>query len=779
MNLSSIKFKLLFGGSLLILLPLIASGFLSYSKSHDALLDISMQTAQGTAKDLARLTDKILSSELHLAASMASEKAFVDIVKSVNKKGAQEISEEIKETFNDIKGQFSKLDPHYQGIFLTGKDGVLFTGILDSGKEYKGSNISTRGYFKQAQQTKKAVISEMVLSKSTGKRIVVACAPILSSDNEFQGALGLVIRAEYFTTLISERKIGETGYGYMINKKGIIMAHPKDDFILKLDVTTIDAMKTINDRMIAGESGVERYTFKGTDKMAGFAPVSFNGWSICATQNEEEFLASSFQIRNFNLIFILAAAIIAITFITLLSKSILTPIAQAIDGLKDIAKGQGDLTKRLDVKTNDEIGELSHWFNQFIENLQKMILNISGTSETIRESSVVVQGLNTTVNDKLENISKSFGVVADSCTQTSDNMNSVSAAMEQATTSVDTVAAAAEEMSSSVDEIAKNTASARETTEETVAIAKNISTEVEKLSQATGEIDQVTSTITDISEQTNLLALNATIEAARAGDAGKGFAVVASEIKTLAQQTSDATLEIKSKIDSVQQATQTTVEKIAEVTKVIEESSQVVNSIASAVEEQSAATQEIALNASQTAAGIQEVNQKVAESSTTLDQVNQEIVTEQKAIEDVAFSTVEADINSTEMTEMSSSLEELAGRFHTGEKKFNIGKIKIAHLGWRTTLEAVIRGVKEMQPEEVVSHKDCELGKWYFGPGQELSNYEGFKEMDVWHEKVHSIAREVVALCAKGQQEKAAPLLDDFKEARVNLFKLLDAIYVK
>lgn len=454
------------------------------------------------------------------------------------------------------------------------------------------------------------------------------------------------------------------------------------------------------------------------------------------------------------------------------------PLKQVVIGLKEIAEGEGDLTKRLTIKNKDEIGELSQWFNLFIENLQKMILNIFGTGQTISESAAVVKALNTKISDRLEGISGSFGTVSESCTQTTDNMNTVSAAMEQATTNVDTVAAAAEEMSSSVDEIAKNTATARQTTDKTVELAKAISTEVGELGSAAKEIDQVTATITDISEQTNLLALNATIEAARAGDAGKGFAVVANEIKTLAQQTAEATLEIRTKIESVQKATNTTIERIGEVSQVIDDSSNVVNSIASAVEEQSAATREIAENAAQTALGIQEVNKNVAESTMQLDKINTEINTERQSIEDVAFSTVEADINSNEMGALSQSLADLANRFQTGKTKFNIGKIKIAHLAWRTTLEAVIRGVKNMKPEDVTSHKECDLGKWYYGSGQAFKSLEEFQEIDIWHEKVHVIAREVVGLCAEGESKKAALLLDDFREAREKLFKLLDLLYL-
>ena len=513
-------------------------------------------------------------------------------------------------------------------------------------------------------------------------------------------------------------------------------------------------------------------------KMSSQIDTLVNKSMVTLTSSFETLKAQSkatSRVLFFSVLFVLAISILSIV-------RIANPISSSLNGtvrmLKDIAQGEGDLTKRLTINTKDEIGELSLWFNTFTKNLQKMILNIFGTSETIQKSSGVVTGLNKKVRDKLEQVSVSFGVVSESCIQTTDNMNSVSAAMEQASTNVDAVAAAAEEMSTAVNDIAKNAATARQTTDKTVDLAKTISAEVEELGRAANEIDQVTATITDISEQTNLLALNATIEAARAGEAGKGFAVVASEIKSLAQQTANATLEIRTKIESVQQATNTTIDRIEEVAQVIEDSSDVVTSIATAVEEQSAVTREIADNAGQTALGIQAVNKNISDSTVWLDKINTQINQERNSIEEVAFLTVEADINSNEMNEMSQALEDLANQFNTGDKKFNIGEIKITHLSWRTKLEAVIRGVKKMTPEEVTSHIDCDLGKWYSGPGQSFVYHEDFEEMGIWHEKVHNIAKEIVVVCARGEQDKASSLLDDFKEARVNLFRILDKIYV-
>jgi methyl-accepting chemotaxis protein len=616
------------------------------------------------------------------------------------------------------------------------------------------------------------------------------------------GVLYVGIKQENVTSLrkaIMDMTIGESGYVIVIDSTGkyIISHKGEKDGEDALSVTDINGKPLFKDiiatatRLEPRQIGSLSFTVPdGTATRltydARFVYFEPWDWIIVAQGNKDDFIKVSKILRSIGNKGNITIAVVGIAIMILsgliwyfVANSITRPISIAASGLKEIAQGEGDLTKRLEVKTNDEVGELVTWFNSFIANLQTMILNISGNSETIGKSTNVVNTLNSKINTRLKTISESFGIVSDSCSKTSDNMNAVSAAMEQATTSVETVAAAAEEMSSAVDEIAKNTASARQTTDQTVDLARSISIDVEDLGKAASEIDQVLVAITDISEQTNLLALNATIEAARAGEAGKGFAVVASEIKNLAQQTTDATLEIRSKIESVQLASRRTIERIGEVTQVIEVSSGVVNSIASAVEEQSAATREIAKSATETSLGIVEVNKNVAESTAQLDIIARNITVERKSIEDVAFSTVEAEINSTETNKMANELHVMANRFYTGDKKIEIGEIKIAHLAWRTTLEAVIQGIVIMQPEEVTSHQQCDLGQWYFGEGRVLSSYPEYDEIGVWHEKVHDVARNVVTLCAKGENEKAVPLLKDFKEARVNLFRLLDSLYLK
>lgn len=346
-------------------------------------------------------------------------------------------------------------------------------------------------------------------------------------------------------------------------------------------------------------------------------------------------------------------------FATYLTK----PIKNIVNRLRDIAEGEGDLTARLDISRKDEIGELSKWFNTFMEKLQAIIGEIAGNSDILNTSAANLSGLSNQMSIGAGNMSQKSNTVAAASEEMSTNMNSVSAAMEQTATNVNLVAASIEEMTSTINEIAQNSEKGRVISNDAVSKVKSASDRVGELGQDALEINKVTETITEISEQTNLLALNATIEAARAGESGKGFAVVANEIKELARQTADATQEIKEKIDSIQNSTSGTVTEIEQITKVINEVNDIVASIAASVEEQSVTAREIANNISQASGGIQEVNENVSQSSAVAGEIATDINEANQGANEITNSSAQVNLNAEELSKLAEQLKGMVGRF--------------------------------------------------------------------------------------------------------------------
>jgi methyl-accepting chemotaxis protein len=346
-----------------------------------------------------------------------------------------------------------------------------------------------------------------------------------------------------------------------------------------------------------------------------------------------------------------------------ISFGIVRGLKQLVANFQDIAKGEGDLTKRIQLQSKDEIADLAGWFNTFLSKLQDMIKKIVHESESVNRASTDLAE----IADQMACSAGETTDLANNVTTAAEEMNSslngVAAAMEQSSTNTSMVAASAEEMSITINEIALNAEKARSTVGQAVRKAGDASGQMDQLGKAAHGIGKVLETITEISGQVNLLALNATIEAARAGDAGKGFAVVANEIKELAKQTSAATLEIKEKIDHIQDSTDNTVKGIEEISSAINNVNEIVDMMAAAVEEQSVATREIASNITQASQGIEEVNTNVNQSSAVAGKITRDIAEVNQSSGEIANSSEQIKVSAEELKRMAAELHIIVGSF--------------------------------------------------------------------------------------------------------------------
>ena len=341
-------------------------------------------------------------------------------------------------------------------------------------------------------------------------------------------------------------------------------------------------------------------------------------------------------------------------------------LQQLVERLRDIAEGEGDLTARLEIDTQDDIGSMALWFNKFIEKLQGIVREIVSSAETLNTSSSDLYNLSGNMATAAKNVSASSKSVAMATEDVNNNMASVAASAEQTSTNVGLVAAAVEQMTVTVNDISKNTENARRIAAEAVEQTKITSARVTEYGKSAQEITAITETITEISEQTNLLALNATIEAARAGEAGKGFAVVANEIKELARKTSEATGEIKKKIEAIQTNTVATVDEIGRITEVIDRVNIHVGEIATAIEEQSVTTQEISENIVQFSEGIKEVDTKVAQSASATGEITRDILELDRKNDEIS-------VNSSKLNNCADELSKLADKVMVLASNFKVG----------------------------------------------------------------------------------------------------------
>jgi len=355
--------------------------------------------------------------------------------------------------------------------------------------------------------------------------------------------------------------------------------------------------------------------------------------------------------------------LLCIFLLIFITSLILKGIRQATEVALELAEGEGDLTKRMNLDTKDEIGMLGQAIDKMLDNLATMVKEIQSITTSLDGSNQQLTDVSGAMNEATENVSGRASMVAAAAEEMSANMDTVAVAVEDASLNVASVASSTEEIAAISEEIAQNTEKARDITTKAVQQAANSSERVNELGRAADEIGKVTETITEISEQTNLLALNATIEAARAGEAGKGFAVVANEIKELAKQTAEATLEIKTRIEGIQRSTQGTVSEIEEISKVINEINEIVTGISGSVETQTSTTTAIAGNINQASQGIMEVTENVSQASTVSKEVAQDIAEVDQSSSQVLENTANVIETAKQLSSLASQLQQLVGNF--------------------------------------------------------------------------------------------------------------------
>jgi methyl-accepting chemotaxis protein len=279
-------------------------------------------------------------------------------------------------------------------------------------------------------------------------------------------------------------------------------------------------------------------------------------------------------------------------------RVVTTPVRRLAESFSSIAEGRGDLTQRLEVARQDEIGELAESFNSFISSIQRDVSAMAEQAEALSAAADDLTDLSTRISTSTQTNSGQADAVSNAAGMVSENVGNVASATSQ--------------MSASIREIAANAAHAAEVAEEAVRLSETTSERFADLGEGAEGISTFAKVIDSIAAQTNLLALNATIEAARAGDAGRGFAVVAAEVKELAAQSSESTREIRDRLDVILSSIEAAGEVITKVISIIHQINDIQGVIATAVEQQTATTSEINQNVSGAAMASGEIAQSTA-----------------------------------------------------------------------------------------------------------------------------------------------------------------------
>ena len=480
----------------------------------------------------------------------------------------------------------------------------------------------TRPWYKDANSAGKQIITTAYQDAITNALLVTIAEPV-RKNGQLVGVVGADVLIDQLIDDVINLDAGKNAYAMLINKQdGTFLAHPNKSLLLQPinRYSSAFSLSAIDTQMRSNQ--IENMQIKGVDKLVHFTAIPDTDWILGIEMDQATEEASMHSLMRQLFITSIVITIIVVAIVAWLVNFLFRDLMRVSDALAEIASGEGDLTQRLEPRSDDEVGQLALNFNRFVGNMHQMVM-------------------------RLRDVSDSLGQQAQT---TASQAEERSTRIQHQQDEINMVATAINEMAAATQEIAGNADNTAQTSGETVSAAEHGSEQVtqsqQSISSLAGEVETATgvigelnthaqsintilSTIQGIAEQTNLLALNAAIEAARAGEQGRGFAVVADEVRVLSQRTHASTQEIQQMIETLQQTTgravgimensrhlaETSVDdanaastSLSQINIAVTNISDMATQIASAAEEQSSVTEEITRNTQ----GIRDVSDELA-----------------------------------------------------------------------------------------------------------------------------------------------------------------------
>ena len=561
-------------------------------------------------------------------------------------------------------------------------------------------NVGSRSYFK-ASMSGRSVISDILASKVTGKPIYVLTLPVTRAGKVLGVMYGAVDLTSFSARVIDPVKVGQEGYAFLMAKSGLVAAHPNESAILKTNLQDFDFGK----KMASVKNGLFTYTYEGVEKLVAFRTDELTGWTVGVGAATDDIFASANHIRNEN---ILVAAIVVLA-ATLVIVLVVNPIVRSLQKGVEFAEiiRTGDLSKRLNLKRSDEIGQLAVALDSMAEGLnQKAQLAeaIAGGDLAVEVTTAsekdqlgrALQKMVASLSELIGQIQVSGEQIASGSVQVSDSSQSLSQGATESAASLEEISASMTEMASQTRQNAENATQANHLVGNAKSVAEQGNQQMEQMVKAMAEINEagqniskIIKVIDEIAFQTNLLALNAAVEAARAGQHGKGFAVVAEEVRNLAARSAKAAKETEELIEG-------SVNKAQDGAAVADQTAASLQTIVQEIAKVSDLVGEIAAASNEQSEGIGQVNQGLGQ----VDQVTQQ-------------NTATAEESAAAAEELSAQAEQL--RAMLGRFKLIRAKAGLA-LPERTTGGTMLpkpgSANETVSPSEIIALDSSEFGRY-------------------------------------------------------------------
>ncbi|WP_160670062.1 methyl-accepting chemotaxis protein [Clostridium sp. C8-1-8] len=659
-NFSGIGFKLILILILICQIPLNTFGVLAYNKANNILYD-KLKTTAGQELELVSgsidnyfsgvsATTKMLSNNVDLT-QIAIHPEYASF--------ALELFREAKESNSDIE----------QIVFSTIDKKIVRYPAQETKAGY---DPTTRPWYKGAIEKQDDINYSEPYKNSTGK-FVVSISKTVMNNGTLVGVVSVDVDLKNLSEKLSKVKVGNSGYAFISDAEGLMIAHP-DSSLIGGDITT---KQSYWNEVKSNPRGFTKYTYNGQNKFASYSTNAVTGWKIMASMQQKELNDDTDDIRNLLIIIIAIFLPLNILVAYIFSKS----IKKNINKLKDVFKkaSAGDLTERIKINSKDEFEELANSFNEMTDGICALIGTAKESSDIINKTSVSISAMSGQTTNAVADIAKTIDQVASGSTEQAKDIEDGVSELQSLVFKLQEINEKTKSMfkvSENTDEMTKDGLVVMDLLSSKSKDTNNASDKIEiavrDMSEASSNIKAITSSINEIAEQTNLLALNAAIEAARAGEAGKGFSIVADEIRKLAEQSTEATKDIEALIDQVDDKSKIAVRAVSEAKTTISEQGEAVTKTKVTFVDISKAIENLSNMISSVQSSINDINRdkdSIMEKMQNLSAISEETAA---STEEVSAATEEVSASMDDFNENAQRLKSLSEELNNDINKFTI-----------------------------------------------------------------------------------------------------------